>query len=739
MKNERDYETVKRMLEENMVEGGMHVALRDAGRLAGGMLSAGRLSLADVDSLRSVACGLSVNRKEAELKWDAAVEYGRRQPLDATRRPDRGGAMDWDDPIYIGEESTKPLIDQNYVESDAIPDPVADFEGNDIIRYLSAMFQPDEHVGIVADSYVNESGKHLPKRGVWDRTAGQLIDALREAGSDYKAVLGDYDPACGVWVRINPLDGKGCKDDNVTALRHTLIEADDQDLGKQLALIRQIRIPCSCVVHSGGRSIHALVRVDAATMEEYRTRVDYLYTVCRKNGLKVDSANRNPSRLSRLPGVIRGDGRQYIIASESSAASWDEWVEWIEKETDSLPDIVCMNTVFSRPAQLAPELIEGILRVGHKMRITGPSKAGKSFALISMAAAIAEGRDWMGFKCSQGKVLYINAEISPESFYERIRTVYRSLGFEPNNLRNISAWNLRGKTVPLENLVPSLIRRCKQQGFSVVIIDPIYKLNWGDENDAGQSSRFCNLLERICSDLGVSIIDCHHHSKGSQGQKNSMDRGSGSGVFSRDPDAILDMIELPISDERREKLTDYMVAEALLALAEREGVDLDDWPEQDRQPADAALMAFQGAFPKLGVESASVVCDARTVADRMTGWRIEATLREFAPINKRNVLFRHPVHLIDTTDILLDAKPLGEEAPWEAKAAAQRAAKAAAKEADNMALEQAIELLGGPGSVTVNMVAEHIGKSARTVKRSIENHGGFSTNRGVIMTRQEEE
>ena len=55
---------------------------------------------------------------------------------------------------------------------------------------------------------------------------------------------------------------------------------------------------------------------------------------------------------------------------------------------------------------------------------------------------------------------------------------------------------------------------------------------------------FCNLFDKICTEMGASAIYCHHHSKGTQGWKKAMDRASGSGVFSRDPDAILDIIEL---------------------------------------------------------------------------------------------------------------------------------------------------------------------------------------------------
>ena len=52
--------------------------------------------------------------------------------------------------------------------------------------------------------------------------------------------------------------------------------------------------------------------------------------------------------------------------------------------------------------ELAPCLIEGVLRQGHKMLIAGPSKAGKSFLLIELCIAIAEGRKWLSWQCAQG-------------------------------------------------------------------------------------------------------------------------------------------------------------------------------------------------------------------------------------------------------------------------------------------------------------------------------------------------
>ena len=100
----------------------------------------------------------------------------------------------------------------------------------------------------------------------------------------------------------------------------------------------------------------------------------------------------------------------------------------------------------------------------------------------------------------------------------------------------------------MDKLAPKLIRRALKKNYTAIIIDPIYKVITGDENSADQMANFCNQFDKVCTELGAAVIYCHHHSKGSQGSKRAMDRASGSGVFARDPDAILDLIELEPTD-----------------------------------------------------------------------------------------------------------------------------------------------------------------------------------------------
>ena len=76
--------------------------------------------------------------------------------------------------------------------------------------------------------------------------------------------------------------------------------------------------------------------------------------------------------------------------------------------------------------ELAPPLIDGVLRQGHKMLIAGPSKAGKSFALIEMCIAIAEGEKWFGWQCAKGWVMYVNLELDRASYLHLFKDVYTS-------------------------------------------------------------------------------------------------------------------------------------------------------------------------------------------------------------------------------------------------------------------------------------------------------------------------
>ena len=236
------------------------------------------------------------------------------------------------------------------------------------------------------------------------------------------------------------------------------------------------------------------------------------------------------------------------------------------------------------------------------MIIAGPSKAGKSFALMELSVALAQGGKWLGrFQCHKCKVLYINLEIDAPSADMRFRNIYEALQYstdptENPDIDNIHVWNLRGHAQPLDKLAKQIITRAGMiPGIKAIIIDPIYKVITGDENSAADMSEFCNYFDRIGAQTGASMIYCHHHSKGAQGNKKSIDRASGSGVLTRDPDAILDLSEID--------------------LTQLEGKEI-AWGE--------------------------------VIDDDRSAWRLTGSLREFRSFKPLNIWFEYPIHRVDT-------------------------------------------------------------------------------------------
>ena len=570
----------------------------------------------------------------------------------------------WDDVItYAGEpidtsgwqkEDTKPMV----------PPPTKDAfsPAKETSDYISALFEPDEKVCYITTAYQDEDGKYKPYGKTSSRTAKQLLDSIKKHPNDITLTFGDYTEAAGVWICFNPMDGEGRSNKNVTSYRYALVESDTQDIETQYQIIQDLRLPVKMLVHSGGKSLHAIVNIGAVDYKQYQERVDYLYTVCRRRGLVVDTQDKNPSRLSRFPGFRRGEKLQYIVDRDMGLSDWVEWQHYIEDEMVEPLTVTNLGEIWDDMPPLKPELIEGILRQGHKMLVVSSSKAGKTFCLIELAISIAEGRRWVGFRCKQGRVLYLNMELDEASFDDRMKKVYEALELKNGHPENIDIVHLRGKVEKLDKLVPQINRTLKAKEYTAVILDPTYKLGIGDENAADQVTAFCNAIDRIAN-AGVSVIYAHHHSKGAQGSKASMDRASGSGVFARDADALLDMIELRIPQDKIEQ-----------ARAE--------------------------------------------YGEKVTAWRLDATLREFPRIEPVNLFFSYPLHEIDAGGILEEANLEENERSMENGRELGSLAKTARK-ANNKArlvdaIERDIEFDGR--QKTQREYAEEFGVTERTIR-----------------------
>lgn len=418
----------------------------------------------------------------------------------------------------------------------ALPPPVDD----GFVRLIDACFQPDEFVAI-APAAESDDGTIVPRRGV-TLTASEWKSKVAAKGGIDRV----FGTKLGLFLRINPMAKGGAKNEDVTAFRHVLVEFDRDEAGKPIPKAEQYHavvasgMPVSALIDSGNKSLHAWVRVDAPDEAEYKRRVEIIWGWF--SGINLDKQNRNPSRLSRCPDgwrTVDGDvRRQCLLALEFGAESWTAWEA--AHSTSDLPPILPGGEFMGQPEPEPPQLVDGVLHQGAKMVLGGPSKARKSWSLIDLMLSVATGTPWWGFPTCPGRALYLNFELPAFALQYRITRIAAAKGI--SDFTGFDIWNLRGHATDFSALIPKILGRIRDTGYSLILIDPIYKgLGSRNENDAGDIASLLNEVEQLAAKSGAAAVFGAHFSKGNQAGKESIDRIGGSGVFARDPDVILTM------------------------------------------------------------------------------------------------------------------------------------------------------------------------------------------------------
>lgn len=577
------------------------------------------------------------------------------------RKANNSRVLAWDD--YV-EDSEDPSVDYTKLK------PTEQLK-----IFLKTLFKSGEYVGYVSnDVYFNDDhNRYEPTKGVFYRTVDEILTSLDRYPDDLGATIGDWKKAAGAWIRINPLDGKGASKKNVTRYSYCLIESDDLPIKEQEETFKRLNLPITTMVYSGGKSIHAIVKIDATNIQEYEERVQFCYDFLKNNGISIDAQNKDPNRLSRMPGVTRNGVVQTLLGVNLGYDSWKDWMESLGETTDFVLEDV--GSLILNPPPLSPEIIHGLLRKGHKFLLSGASKSGKSYALIELAIAFSQGTEWFGFKCEKAKVCYINLEIDRPSAIDRFAIITDALKIERRIVNNIKLINLRGKAKPLNELVPELVKDLRDSQIDVIIIDPIYKVITGDENNATEMAQFCNQFDILCDKLHTTVIYAHHHSKGTQGGKSAQDRASGSGVFARDPDAIMDIVELEVDDDFKNKEADY------------------DAP----------------------------------------AWNVECVTREFKKPKDRKVWFKFPLHIVDTTGQLDKFYPKGD-----IHNAQKASPNYSTPESRKSSLDGAFNILNIDGDgVTVKELADYLGKTERTIREYVKEFSNdYHNERGKVVKKE---
>lgn len=474
------------------------------------------------------ACGYSQSEAEGWIMPRATAQGGERvrgEVLGCIKSAYRSTSVK--EPITLN----RPKVQAT--ESDIVK-PISGKLG--FLDALKAAFRPGESVAVV-ESRLNEAGEWKPSVATiktledWSKWFGKMQDINRL----FQSQIG------GAFIGINPLKpGSASRsNDNVAVFRHVLVEWDDSglSLAEQAAKIEASGLPVSVMLTSGGRSVHAWVKVDATTKEEWETRRDQLFA---KFG--CDTKNKDLARVSRCPGAMRGEAEQKVLAVNLGPKSWAEY----EQRNEWTPESFGVFDLVQHGPDPKPEVIKGVLRRGCVMQISSGPKMRKSYTLLDLALSVQAGLPWLGMETVPGPVFYLDAENQAALIRERLPKVAAGRGIELtpalNDRLRICAlrWKMAGKT--RAEIIAGATRSmlAMPEPPVLAILEPLYLLLRGaKEKEAEEVTMALEDFDMICRDIGCATVFVHHFSKGSQTAKAGMDRASGSGALSRFPDAIV--------------------------------------------------------------------------------------------------------------------------------------------------------------------------------------------------------
>jgi RecA-family ATPase len=401
-----------------------------------------------------------------------------------------------------------------YEVSDAIelPKPIADGTR----AFIKAAFSEGEGIRIAIARTNDDDKREVPKDAGITLSREEWLRKLDSASGNPNKFLKTSERN-GIFVSVNPMRIGGSKDADVTAYRHALLEFDNISLEEQWGIIIASKIPCAAVISSGGKSIHAWVKVDAKDRQEFSDRVKVLYQHFAE--YQPDEKNKNPSRFSRLPNCERGSKRQELLAIDIGCESFAEWLTL--NEVDSLGASITPADLEAFDSSKDEKNLIGLRYVGRGMGclLVGPSGVGKSSLNLQMAICWGVGHSSFGIAPVKPlKSLIIQAENDTGDLSEMFKGVCQGLGIKllsenwdllQSNLVFVRDTSHTG--LAFCQTVQRLIERHKPD---LVWLDPILSFVGADlsrQEVIGQFFR--NWLNPILDATGVACFCIHHTGK----------------------------------------------------------------------------------------------------------------------------------------------------------------------------------------------------------------------------------
>jgi hypothetical protein len=179
--------------------------------------------------------------------------------------------------------------------------------------FLRHLFRPGERV-FLADSLHDREGL------IWE------VPQADENPENELLCLADPSPGLGAWFLSNPITGEALElerlrsesnpkgwtvraEECLTGYRYLLLESDQAPKDLWIKALALAPLPIVSITDSGGKSLHALVQIDAQTASEWHRIKELIGAKMVRLG--ADPQAMSLARLTRLPRVWRDDTGNY--------------------------------------------------------------------------------------------------------------------------------------------------------------------------------------------------------------------------------------------------------------------------------------------------------------------------------------------------------------------------------------------------------------------------------------------
>lgn len=224
----------------------------------------------------------AINKAGADLENGVEVRP-RPEPVIDGERFLRAAIRDGQDIVLDDLLCASPVDTQYHTEGDL---------NRQIDVLLDALYTPDERLFI-----------------------GEQHDSTIKTVADWKTLA--LQSHIGPHIIPNPLTGEQGQtkdgkpsyraDSCVAAFRFAVVEFDTLSMKDQISFWGAVDLPVAVLIFSGGKSIHAWLKVDCRDAAEWQAEIEDTLYARYLTPMGVDSSCRNEARLSRLPGVYRQD------------------------------------------------------------------------------------------------------------------------------------------------------------------------------------------------------------------------------------------------------------------------------------------------------------------------------------------------------------------------------------------------------------------------------------------------